>query len=333
MLVFREGLESILVLAAITASMMGANRAHRRPVAIGAGAAMLASIGTWFLAIWVIGMFGNPGLGIQAATSLLAVGVLLVVMNWFFHKVYWTGWITHHNRRRKRLTDDGNQGRRALLLGLAALGFTSVYREGFEVVIFLQNLRLVYGSATVLEGVAIGLALTSLVGVVTFRLQRRLPYRRMLVATGVTIGLVLIVMVGESVQEMQLAGWIPATNVALPISDSLGLWLAIFPTAEGLAAQLLAATLVIGSYAVAQEIRVTRPPRRGKQPAMRPATPPAGAGAAVESADYPGCARNSAPTGTGRAARSRRSAAAAPCRCDGHARSGAGAPPACGQAA
>ena len=75
----------------------------------------------------------------QAATGLLAIIVLLVVMNWFFHKVYWTGWISMH-RRRKQL----DQGRvaAATLAGARAgvLGFSSVYREGFEVVLFLQNL-------------------------------------------------------------------------------------------------------------------------------------------------------------------------------------------------
>jgi high-affinity iron transporter len=42
----------------------------------------------------------------------------------------------------------------------------------------------------------------------------------------------------------------------------MGLWLTVFPTVESLAAQALAAALVIGSYLVA-EIRVTRPRRAG----------------------------------------------------------------------
>ena len=83
----------------------------------------------------------------QAATGLLAVIVLLVVMNWFFHKVYWTGWISNRNRQRRRILDRaGVDGRRAALIGFVVLGLTSVYREGFEVVLFLQNLRLSYGS-------------------------------------------------------------------------------------------------------------------------------------------------------------------------------------------
>jgi high-affinity iron transporter len=260
LLVFREGLEAVLVLAAFTASFVGARSGLRRPVAAGAGLALAASVGTWFLAIGVIGALGGPGLDVQAASGLLAVAVLLVVMNWFFHKVYWTGWISAHNRRRRTLTE-GGAGNRALF-GLAILGFTAVYREGFEIVLFLQNLRIKAGSETVLEGVALGLALTVAVGVLTFVLQQRLPYKRMLVATGVLLGFVLLVMVGESVQELQLAGWLPAHSIGVEFPGFVGLWFALFPTVEGIAAQLAAAALVIGSYFLAEHVRVRRPRAR-----------------------------------------------------------------------
>jgi high-affinity iron transporter len=126
-------------------------------------------------------------------------------------------------------------------------------------VLFLQNLRIRAGSTTVLEGVGVGLALTLAVGVATFGLQHRLPYRRMLVATGVLLGFVLLVMVGESVQELQLAGWLPAHSVGVAFPGWTGLWLALFPTVEGIAGQALAALLVIGSYAVAERFRSPRP--------------------------------------------------------------------------
>src|SRR4051812_18045133 len=188
-LVFREGLEAILVLAAITAGLRGAHGAYRRPVAAGGAAAVAVSVGTWFVAIAAIGALGGPGLDVQAATGLLAVVVLLVVMNWFFHRVYWAGWIGHHTARRKRIMAGlGGDSRSRTWLGLALLGFTAAYREGFEVVLFLQNLRLAQGDAVVLGGVAIGGALTALVGVITFGLQAHLPYRRLLVATGVLLG-------------------------------------------------------------------------------------------------------------------------------------------------
>jgi high-affinity iron transporter len=118
----------------------------------------------------------------------------------------------------------------------------------------------------VLEGVALGFALTVVAGAITFSAQHRLPYRRMLVATGVLLGVVLLVMVGESVQEMQLAGWIPTTPIGVGFPGFLGLWFAVFPTAEGLAAQAGAAALVIGSYLVAERVR--RPVRQTLEPAV-----------------------------------------------------------------
>src|SRR3977135_4255725 len=68
-LVFREGLECILVLAAITASMTGAKKAHRRPVALGAGVAFIATLITWFIATGVVGQLTErvPALDVQAA--------------------------------------------------------------------------------------------------------------------------------------------------------------------------------------------------------------------------------------------------------------------------
>src|SRR5207247_2190406 len=71
-LVFREGLECILVLAAITASMTGTRQAHRRPVALGAGIAFGATLVTWVIAIRVVGSLREygPALYLQAATGL-----------------------------------------------------------------------------------------------------------------------------------------------------------------------------------------------------------------------------------------------------------------------
>ncbi len=269
-LVLREGLEAILVLAAITASFVGAQASYRKPVALGAGLSLLASVATWFGAVALLDAVSAPALDIQAATGLLAVVVLLVVMNWFFHKVYWTGWISHHNKRRRRLLDLGGDAQSRLLLGLGLLGFTAIYREGFEIVLFLQTLRLQAGSAIVLQGVALGVAFTAVVGALTFVAHHRLPYKRMLVLTGVMIGFVLVVMVGESAQEVQQAGWLSTTPVGLPIPAWMGMWFAAFPTVEGLAAQALAAIVVIGSYVVAEDLRVRRPRRRGETPAYHP---------------------------------------------------------------
>jgi high-affinity iron transporter len=275
-LVFREGLETILVLAAVTASFLGANKLYRRPVAAGGAGAVLASVATWFAVIWLIGQFHGGEFDVQAATGLPALIVLLIVMNWFFHKVYWTGWISnHHKRRRSLLSADPDTNKRRMLLGLALLGFTSVYREGFEIVIFLQNLRQLYGSSVVLEGVAIGLLFTSAAGVLTFGLHQRLPYKRLLVITGVMLLFVLVVSVGEQVNEMQLAGWIGTSEITwLHIPAWMGTWFSLFNNWETFIGQGIALLLVLGSYVAAQYVRVWRPRRRGLAVARRAEAPP-----------------------------------------------------------
>jgi high-affinity iron transporter len=275
-LVFREGLETILVLAAVSASFLGANRVYRRPLAAGSGVAVGAGVATWLFVVWLIGRFHGGEFDVQAATGIPSLIVLLVVMNWFFHKVYWTGWISHHHKRRRGLlAGDPEANKRRMLLGLALLGFTSVYRECFEVVIFLQNLRELYGASVVLEGVVIGLLFTAAVGVLTFALHQRLPYKRLLIITGVLLLVVLLVSVGEEVNEMQLAGWIGTTPVAgLSVPGWMGTWFSIFPNWETFAGQFIALALVIGSYLAAQYLRVWRPRHHGAQAAHIAHTPP-----------------------------------------------------------
>jgi high-affinity iron transporter len=273
-LVFREGLECILVLSAIMASMVGPNAYQRKPVSAGVGIGVLATLVTWFIAVRIVSDLSKnvSALDLQAGTGLLAVVVLLVIMNWFFHKVYWGGWICLHNRKKKALITDakGHQiSRTSLFWGLALLGFSSFYREGFEVVLFLQSYRLQMGMGPILSGAFIGSLLSGIVAVLTFFAHRRLPYRKMLVLTGTMLGFVLLVMVGEQAQEMQLAQWIPTTKIdwlAGLAPDWMGVWFSFYPTVETLTAQGLAALLVIGSYFVARR-------QRGSDPAALAATP------------------------------------------------------------
>lgn len=259
-LVFREGLECVLVLSAITAGLVRSSQPYRRPVAAGVVLGFAATLLTWFVAVGIVDDLSRNlnALYVQAATGLLAIIVLLIVMNWFFHKIYWTGWIAHHNKRKHELLEsaaEGTKSRQNLWWGMVLLGFTSFYREGVEVVLFLQSYRLKLGGLPVLYGVVIGLALTSTVAVLTFQAHRKLPYKKMLVFTGVMLGGVLLIMVGEQAQEMQLAHWLPTTvipQLAGRIPAWMGLWFSIFPTVETLAAQAIAALAVAGSYFLAR---------------------------------------------------------------------------------
>jgi high-affinity iron transporter len=263
MIVFREGLEAVLIFAAVTASFVGANKSRRRPVVAGAAVAFGVAVVTWFVVQAVLDAASPLGPRLEAITGFIAIVVLLLVLNWFVHRVYWSEWIgRHHRQRRKLLAKSGM----AATVGLVALGFTSVYREGFEVVLFLQNLELQSGSGTVLEGVALGLAATAVVGVVTFWLHHRLPYRRMLVLTGVLVGAVLVVMIGGTALSFVELGWLPRHSTPFTVPEWMGSWFEIYSYWETIGAQVLAAVLVVGSYYLAEELKVRRPKRRGEEP-------------------------------------------------------------------
>jgi high-affinity iron transporter len=266
-IVFREGLEAVIILAALLASMAKAEyRAYRRPLVGGSILALIATTVTWVAAQRVLQSFSAWGERLEAVVSLVAIGVLLLITNWFFHKVYWKDWIARFHRMKGRLM----KAEVGQMLGLVLLGFSSMYREGFETVLFLQALVLDAGSAVVFQGIAVGLVAVAVVGFLAFSLQRRLPYMHMLIATGVLIGLVLVTMVGGTVRTMQAVGWLPISPLyGFQPPYWLGLWFGVHPTWQGIAAQVGAGAFVIGSYTLAEYQKKRRREHQHKEAARK----------------------------------------------------------------
>ncbi len=266
-IVFREGLEAVLILASLVASLRTAEqRRFRRPLITGAILAFAATAVTWWVASGLLTILLPLGEKLEAIVSLIAIGVLLLITNWFFHKSYWTGWMANFHSRKQRLVGGVIAVSIGQTVGLILLGFTSIYREGFETVLFLQSLVLEAGTGVVLQGVLFGLLGTAVVGVITFALQVRLPYKKMLIVTGVFIGVVLLTMVGNTVHVMQSVGWLPITPVqGLYLPFWVGQWFGVFATWQGIILQFTAAVFVIGSYFLAErQTKSRRQPRAAK---------------------------------------------------------------------
>ena len=252
-IVFREGLEAVVILASLMSSLKSAQeRKYRRPMWLGTILAIAVTALTWLLAHSILQSLARYGEKLEAVVSVIAIGVLLLIMNWFFHKTYWTSWLAKfHSQKRSLLNREAG-----LWLGLVMLGFTSVYREGFEIVLFLQALVLEGGVGVVLLGVLVSLAAVVLVGAVVFRLQKNLPYMKILVITGIMIGAVLLQMVGSTIHIMQVIGWLPIhmiQGVKLPFW--LGTWFGIYATWEGVTFQAASMIFVVGSYYLAEGLR------------------------------------------------------------------------------
>ncbi|MEY2561853.1 MAG: high-affinity iron transporter [Verrucomicrobiota bacterium] len=247
-IIAREGLEAVVVLAALLAGMRGPEqRSTRRRVVAGAWLALAATAVTFWISRTIIQSLTRYGEKLEAVISVLAVLVLLMVTNWVFHKVYWVGW----NAKLRKLSKTGEPGVEGGLewLSLVMVGFLTIYREGFETTLFLQSLILESGMKWVLIGIACGAVMVAGAGVLIFVIGARLPYRKLLVFTGVLVVTILVTFLGSTVRLFQTVGWLPIHPIpGLHVPTWAGFWLGIYPSVEGIVIPLLGFAYVIGAW-------------------------------------------------------------------------------------
>ena len=189
----------MLILAAITASFVGVRRRLRRPVLVGAALGLLASVLTWVLAQTLLQSLERYGEKLEAVVGLIAIGVLLLITNWFFHKVYWSEWIGKFHRRRKQLERASRSASsRAGRSGWSCSGSRASTARASRRSSSCSRWSSAPAPRRCSRAPASASRMTLGVAVATFALQRKLPYKRMLIVTGVMIGFVLVVMVGQT---------------------------------------------------------------------------------------------------------------------------------------
>jgi high-affinity iron transporter len=233
-IVAREGLEAVVILAALLAGLRGAENAGiRRRIGAGAWLALGATAVLFIASRTLLRGLSHYGETLEAVISVLAVIILLMVTNWVFHKFYWTGW----NARLRDLSKAAQRQRQTRWEGLALMGvgFMTIFREGFETTLFMQSLILETGMRPVLLGLALGGLFIGAVGFAVFSIGAKLPYRKMLVVTGVLVVFVLFTFIGSTVRLFQTVGWLPIHPVpGLELPAWVGVWLGLYPTWEGL---------------------------------------------------------------------------------------------------
>ena len=247
-IVMREGMEAVVILAAILAGLRGVeNRRPRRHLVAGAWCAVGASVLTFWLSRTLIKSLVQYGEYLEAIISVLAVVILLIVTNWVFHKVYWVQW----NAKLRQLTRavEAQEGRRWEWLGLVGVGFLTIYREGFETSLFLQSLILEGGVQPVLVGFSIGMAFVGTVGTAVFLIGAKLPYRKLLVITGVLVVSIMVTFIGSTVRLFQTVDWMPIHPIPwLHLPSWAGLWFGLYPSWEGMLIPPLGLVYVAGAW-------------------------------------------------------------------------------------
>lgn len=273
-IVSREGLEAVVVLAALLAGLRGdEQRGTRRGIAAGAWLALAATVVTFWLSQTLIQSLSRFGEKLEAVVSILAVIILLIVTNWVFHKFYWVGW----NAKIRSLSKSAQNVRSARWewLALVGVGFLTVYREGFETALFLQSLLLEGNRWAVSAGVLGAVGFIGAVGALTFRFGLKLPYRKLLVVTGVLVVSIMVTFLGSTVRLFQTVGWLPIHPVpGLHLPNWAGMWLGLYPSWEGLFIPPLALVYVGGAWlwtrwqSAAHHQQDHQPPRPPSSPAV-----------------------------------------------------------------
>jgi high-affinity iron transporter len=234
LIVAREGLEAVVILAALLAGLRGPENAGiRHRIGVGAWLALAASAGLFAVSRTLLQGLSRYGETLEAVISIIAVIILLMVTNWVFHKYYWTGW----NARLRDLSKAAQRqaATRWENLALVGVGFMTIFREGFETTLFMQSLILEAGMKPVLVGLGIGGLLIAALGFAVFFIGAKLPYRKMLVVTGVLVIFVLFTFIGSTVRIFQTIGWLPVHPIpGLELPAWMGIWLGLYPTWEGM---------------------------------------------------------------------------------------------------
>jgi len=234
-ILFREGGEAVLLIAILLGSLAaGSASNYKRPLALGIGAALVATAVLFVLATLVIDVAPLSRELLEAVTALIAVVVLIGVSFWLVARL-------EHRRRvefmRARVASAMAAGTTAAFAGL---GFTAVFREGFETVLFYQALALFAEGLilwVVLGAVAAAVALAG-VAYAILKLGKQLPLRPMLIAGASVLLLLSIAFVGNAVLSLQSADYLTATPVAHPrLPVFLAELTGIHPTKQGLLIQ------------------------------------------------------------------------------------------------
>ena len=233
---FREGLEAVLVVAAVLGYLEASRNARYRPAVLrGVAGAVVATAITFAVTTLVLRLAPAQRELLEAGTALLAVTVLFYVSFWLVARLEQRRWMEFVRARVWAAASTGST------LALAGVGFTAVYREGFETVLFYQALlSFAEGLGTwVAAGAAAGAAVLAVLGRLLFGAGRRLPIKALLTGAVLMVMALSVTLAGNAVRALQEAALVPVTFLEglprLPIflADLTG----YHPTRETLAAQ------------------------------------------------------------------------------------------------
>ena len=240
-ILLREGLEALLIVVAMLAFLRKADRPElTRPVHYGWVSALAAGVLTWWVATSLISVSGASRELTEGFGSILAAAVLLFVGIWMHGKAQAGQWQRYiREKLHNALAKDSSWF-------LFSLAFIAVYREVFETILFFTAMAAEGSIGSLIAGGLVGSALLAGIGVAMLRFSQRLPIGKFFSYSSALVAILAVVLAGKGVAALQEAGLVAVHPLAsLPRISMLG----IFPTMQGVAAQLFTLVALLLGFA------------------------------------------------------------------------------------
>ena len=249
-IIVREGLEAILVIAAIIAYLLkSGNGRNLKSVYIGAAAGVCASFIAAAVLAWAKQAFVGAGLAqevIEGITALIAVCVLFYVSNWMISKAEAASWSRYIDGRVQSSVAQGSA------FALAFTAFLSVFREGAEVVLFYQPMLSEGNPGMVWAGFAVGCVLLVFVYLAITKLSIKLPIKVFFTATSILMAVMCVSFLGSGIKELAEGNVFDLTLrvPGIPENDVIQIF-GIYPWLETLGPQLILSIILLVTFLIA----------------------------------------------------------------------------------
>jgi len=241
-IIAREGLQAILVLAAVAAFLIKSGRRQGlKHLHAGWVVALLLGVATWIASSTLVEISGAQRQFVEGLTALLFAVVLLYAGYRLHGRSHASRW---HSSIRGQVSDSLSQ---ATLYGIALVSFLAVFGEAFETVPFMQALWMLSDRVWrggLVAGVASAGAALAIIGWLVCRYSARLPWQLLFSLSSLFLAVLAVIFAGKGVAALQAAGQLPTDPLPISGIPALG----IYPSVQGLALQLLLVVVIVASF-------------------------------------------------------------------------------------
>jgi high-affinity iron transporter len=225
-IIVREGFEVILIIAALIAFLRKSrNEARIKSIHIGVVVGILASFLTAYIIHEILHLSAVSQEALEGWIMIVAVAILFSVSYWLVSKIDNKKWQEYINKKMRGALSKGNAWT------LSAVAFITVYREGFETVLFYKALFLYAGESTsgIISGFFAGCVVLAGVFYLINYLGLRIPIKWFFGFTSALLYYMAFTFMGKGIHVLQMG-----EQVSMTIAENLPSvsWLGMYPTWE-----------------------------------------------------------------------------------------------------